>query len=301
MCKMTNCNEVAGPSGKCPKCNRAAVRVSKMIQNLDQDDKDAFEAMDDKQRQEFRELSKNAYGDQLACLINEHIERVKENYSDDKWVGTGDYYDDVELAQKYENNPKRLEAVRKYGERYTCPKTKIEFIEDIRYQSVRMSGTRTADSSGHRCDADPQKLKKAKIIKPKKEPAEEGGEPNKEPEPKELSEANKTALGKLQEGIDAAMAAVQLELDKPSGEEGAKIEKMLPSYVLETANTSKLKGVNQKNTNELVLTNAQCLDFKSLSTEGKDMIKDLKECAKLLKVQIGQAEKAMKKAAATPS
>lgn len=291
MCRSAGCNEEAGKSGKCSMCNAAAVRVSRKLSGLSQEDRDVLSTLGEEERTEFNQKARSAIGKDLDILIQHTLKSTVDSYEQEGFIGTGEFYDMCELEDKYKNNPLRLKAVKELGERFVCPKTKIEMIEDMRYQRRVESGTRHSESSTSTAETTQQKLKKARVEKPKPkaEPAKGAVD-----EPTPLSDANAASLQKVKDQVEAAAKVVEeheVEIEDPDGQ----LKAMMPKYVLDGALSAKVKASQQVNVIDMVLANKSCLDFKALVADAKDTVKTLKDAAKDLKLQIAAAKKKLTK------
>ena len=97
--KTCKCGEPCGDNGRCKECNAVTVRIARELKGYDEEFKKTYlESLKAEGRADFMQQCRGKYGDQLMAMITHRVERYMEESGSVTFQGTGEFYDDVELA-----------------------------------------------------------------------------------------------------------------------------------------------------------------------------------------------------------
>ena len=277
-------------SGRCRECGNMAVRMSRVLANKSDEFKFAFEsgrhAID---KTEFANKCKGLFGDDLVAVMESVVNNTYVREQEVQCVGTGEYFDEVEMKEKYKNNPVRLAALLKQDP-FECPKTGIPLYEDMRFKRTFSDSSKTTQTQQMQLNMEDKIKRKAKA-KPKPEAkSEQGGEPV------ELNERQLDAMDTLKESVEKSVVAINEKLTAIKDHE--KLLAMVPGYVMTNNTALALKSEAYVEQLKMAAESKTCLDVKALLAEGKKLVSSMKEGKKQLALQADEANKVLSAEAA---
>jgi len=146
------------------------------------------------------------------------------------WEGTGDWIDEEDVRDKFQNKPTQRDYILQNAKTYTNPSTNAKLYEVMTYKSHYKSEEKRTEERKRQLNGQ-QKIKGAKKIKVTKKAATEGEEPVDEPKvelPKFAAKRIETMLPKFQE-LTTQLANVITEA------KAAELQPYIPKHVIEKA------------------------------------------------------------------
>ena len=286
---------------RCNECGRVATAVSRTTKELGAELNGKFKiamSNDSVARATFYQKAAGCTKAELVKLIEETVNEMMIETTEASLVGTGEYLDEEDLREKYKSKPpQRLEAILANAKRFTCPVSKVELFEDMKYRSEESHSKKHITE--HRLSATTEdRIKKKKTEgegtngKTKKVKVEAGAEVGPTP----LTEKEKESLTKWDAVLDTNVAALE-EITSKMEENAEGWSKFLPAHVRTSVTAAKLQLEGVKAEHAMILESGQTTSFDQKSRAYKDMILEYKEVSRVAKLQISEAKKAASKAA----
>ena len=282
---------------RCLTCNRVKNRVGLVISNMPKNEIAAFkEGWDKVDKPAFKELAKDAFGDDLAKLITDQVSLISSRKQDLMFKGTGEFMDEEDMKEKYAKKPKQLEARLKNCKRIWDPEAEVELLEDMKYVSSNTVVDSHLQERRMSTAIEEKAPKKPRVAKPKAAAEGEsiastsGGDKDL----KTLTAAQLKHVASLQEFVKKQIA--QFEDLKaafiPDADDDVKWAVHVPAWVMQKLEASICEA-NAKNALLEVMADTHNLkgDFKTVKEEFKELKANWKGIATRSQLQIDEAKK----------
>jgi len=278
------CGQAADSPGRCKPCAALATRICRACEGnawLNEHWKGNLA------KDTFHDKALNLYGADLEKLMVSTMEEVLRTKHAVQFQGTGSFFDEVQLGEKYKNNPRRLEAVLQYGQQFTCPKTNITLYEDLQYQRTFASSASHESEEKRRCTTEDKvkKAKKAKVSSPVSQNADAA-----QGEPKDLSSSQLESLTKWMtdgEKLNKTLTDAVAELN---ADEKPKWATFMPPRVVSFAKAKLELWDAHKGLIEMTKESKKHASFSAFAKEQGTVKKDMQEAARKWKLQKQEAE-----------
>lgn len=266
---------------RCGKCNRLRSRITRLFSKLSDEQKNAFANIPKEEKHKWFSDNHEKIGKDLSAALQEVVSfEIKEEVFTE-FKGTGKFFDEEDLKDKYAKKPKQLAAILKNARKVECPVREVTLFEDMEYVSVDSKSNKTSEVQKRSIVQDREEKKTKKV---KTEPTEPKAA--KASEPKQFSEAQVKALAKMESAATGAMG----KLDKFFVEINEKgLEGLVNTAVVDKAKAFRCKiaevvavigGSVQRGSGDMA-------EMRTLTSEIKEAVK---EHLRRLCVQIEEAE-----------
>ena len=203
-------------------------------------------------------------------------------------MGTGKFYDEADIKEKYKNKRQRLDGILKNATRIICPVAGVEMIEDLEYKSVSTdTGKLTITQSCTAMTED--KVKKRKIAKPQKVK-----DALAEDEPTDLTDPQKKQLNEWLESQTKLVGKVEEFVNMMDDDDNKAWAAFIPDYVKRGLQTAKVRAEAAHASHTMIKEEGKVAGFKKISVEWKEAEGMLKEALRKAKLQGEEAEVASK-------
>ena len=270
---------------RCKACHTLKSRINRVTSkhgNLAED----WTNVTDEQKREFYKKYQDSMGENLVARMQETVTESKRVASSVEFVGTGEYFDEADMNEKYQGKPEQLANIMANTRSIFCPLRQVWLYEDVKYK-------RTAKDSEEVSCTDKRKRQGIPIDQCQDANASgSGGSKKKKGQGKaesdlpKLKAGEKKKIGKKMEALNTKR--LQL-MDWSCKAKSDKPKTLVPIYVLEaadkvvdecTAFTTDIEATlesNHGNTNEIL--------------EGvESRMETVAECAARVKCQVDQAQ-----------
>jgi hypothetical protein len=285
--KCTECFEECD-GRRCKKCNPLKSRLQRLPDKL----KEEFASISKESRIAFFKEQHDKMGNDLKVAVTTVVDEEKTTTLQVSMQGTGELLDEVELDTKYNNNPKRLEAIKKFTRTVTDPTTKILLYEDMRYKTT-FTDTETNTKSEKRTIEHDGKMKATKHAKTEKVTLEDKAKYITEEKPltsaqKKKCEAAKEKLVKIRDNF---ATLTQKAIDEAFND-------LIPNHILKKVNGTKIKADSLIGETDLLLVNDAGKfkewkdDITTFKTESKQIEGRFENCVAEATLQHAEREAA---------
>ena len=143
-CVVVRCNEchevdmapVSGNVFRCKDCNALRSRIRRLFQKPVMDKtEEAFKAMTKDEREKFFRDQHALMGDGLAAVMETLVTSKTTTTNTVSFKGTGDFFDEADLAEKYAKKPQQLAAILRNTRKVYDPIRETTLFEDMKYVS----------------------------------------------------------------------------------------------------------------------------------------------------------------------
>lgn len=144
---------------RCKACNSLKSRINRVISKHGSLAKD-WTNVTEEQKKEFYKNFQAAAGDELIARMQETVVESKRQSTKVEFEGTGEYFDEHDMNQRYASKPEQLQNLFANTRRYFCPVKQVWLYEDVTYK---------------RTDTDTEEVSRVEKRKVQKIPKEQGG------------------------------------------------------------------------------------------------------------------------------
>ena len=118
---------------RCKACHSLKSRVNRVISKHGALAED-WTNVTDEQKKEFYKNFQNAAGDELIARMQETIVESKRLSTKVEFEGTGEYFDEADMNEKYKNKTEQLQNILANTRRFFCTVRQVWLYEDVSYK-----------------------------------------------------------------------------------------------------------------------------------------------------------------------
>ena len=281
--KCTQCGCASVSKGRCAACRATAVRISR-VSKQHEELFGKWDASKLDNKIEFYNAAKELYGDKLLNFMECSITEETTETDKVQLVGTGEYLDQTDLAERYKAKPERLEALLRNAKRFTCQIAETEMIEDMTYVSSTTRAREHRKTTKRQINVTEKiKAKKLKVVKAETENVDpSSATPLSEAQGKQANNMIETFSTNLKK-FDEAFGPIIATDAVPAW------VAFLPPYLVPR---SKAVRVNvQSFLQELAMAKTDgCVSFGDIKRKSATLKKELHEQIKKVKLQSEAAQ-----------
>ena len=293
---VTKCN-ICGrdDKGRCRRCGKIAVRVSRVLKKADAALVQSWhESKIDKQK--FFDKASPATGTELLNIIRAEVEEHKLLNNEITHTGTGHFMSLKEMEGKYANNPARLAAIMQNTRKVYCDVSECDLFEDMECTSIAASTESHTSTTKRSLEAEqnvkPVKkgtgtAKAAKI----REVTVKAAKIRKVTKKNVINEERLSRVQKSRKGLETLLEELKVIEDELWHR--VELVDLIPHCVVKDIASSRLQIETHNNILDELLESKKCKDFKTFKTimhNGKDCASAVKEFMCRTKVQITEAK-----------
>ena len=90
--------------------------------------------VNEEQKKEFYEDFQNAAGHELLARMQETVVESKRMSSKVEFEGTGQYFDETDMNERYKNKAEQLQNIFANTRKFYCPVRQVWLFEDVIYK-----------------------------------------------------------------------------------------------------------------------------------------------------------------------
>ena len=244
----------------------------------------------------FFRRAHDLYGEALVKCMRAAMEEAHTSHTEHELAGNGTFCDEEDLAEKYKNKPKRLEAIMKNTRKMWDSVGECYLYEDMSYVSSTSHKVAKTTTQKRTCHTE-EKVKRAVAKRGPKEPKEtsQPGDPLvAKPLTEKQSKSVKKLISDITKGETALRKMYNDTFEKVDGEvtdRPCSWVQFMPEHVLKGAKADLIKAAGELQLLQEVSTAEASSDFKGIQDSGHRLKESMKEVARKMKVQIGEAQR----------
>lgn len=219
---------------RCKSCHSLKSRINRVISkhgSLAQD----WTNVTEEQKKEFYKNFQNAAGEDLLARMQETIVESKRLSTKVEFEGSGEYFDETDMNERYKNKPEQLQNIFANTRRFFCAVRQVWLYEDVIYK-------RTATDTEEVSRVDKRKVQKIPKNQGGGDDGNDGSLANKKSK-KNKSGTGDEELPKLKAGekkkiikkIELLTTKRLHVMDLCAKAKAEKVKTLVPAYVLEAA------------------------------------------------------------------
>ena len=269
---------------RCNACNALKSRINRLMNkhgNVAED----WTNVTDQEKKAFYAKYQDLHGPDLLCRLQETITESKKTSSVVSFEGTGEFFDEVDLAKKYQEKPNQLQNILANTRTYYCPVRQVQLYEDVQYKRTVKDTEERSKTEKRKRQLIPTEQSSSAGLEEDKKTKKTKGESVEETLPK-LKAGQKKKLTKKLETMNTKKLQLMDWICKARAEQ---LRELVPSYVLDSAG---------KLVDEVVNFGSDCEGkIRAGHGEHEELLKDVErfseellECAARVKCQVEQAQ-----------
>ena len=216
---------------RCKACHSLRSRINRVTSKFGALAED-WTKVSEQEKQEFYKKYQDLAGEGLLTRLQETIVESKRNSTSVTFEGTGEYFDEMDMNEKYKNKPEQLANIFANTRNYFCPVRQVWLYEDVKYKRIAQD---TEEVS--RVD------KRKRQMIPKDQAGNQDSAGSSKKGKKQLSTVENPNMPKLKSGekkkilkkIEALTTKRLHLMDQCAKAKSEKLKALVPAYVLEAA------------------------------------------------------------------
>ena len=133
---LVRCPQKMPLARRCKACHTLKSRINRVMSkhgNLAED----WTKVTEEQKREFYKKYQESMGDDLVARLQETVTESKRVSSSVEFQGTGDYFDEEDMNDKYKNKPEQLANIIANTRTFFCPVRQVWLYEDVTSTSAQ--------------------------------------------------------------------------------------------------------------------------------------------------------------------
>ena len=270
---------------RCKACHTLKSRINRVMSkhgNLAED----WTKVTEEQKREFYKKYQESMGDDLVARLQETVTESKRVSSSVEFQGTGDYFDEEDMNDKYKNKPEQLANIMANTRTFFCPVRQVWLYEDVKYKRTAKDGEEVSRTDKRKRQGIPtEQCQDANA-------SGSGGSKKKKVPGKAESDLPKLKAGEKKKILKKTetLNTKRLQLmDWCCKAKSEKLKTLVPIYVLEAAD--KVVDECTSFTTDIEATLASDHGNAKEILEGvESRMETITECAARVKCQVDQAQ-----------